>query len=409
MANLKKTTRLIVSEIGKMKVTALTIVLTAAMFMAGCVSTATGEDKSEQKKPAKDRKDLQKKISLKVETVTAKKSQFDVKLVLPGQVDPQRKLQVAPLMPGKIKKLHVDEGDKVKKGDVLFEMDDMQAQLQKKQGKAGLNLAHIGHKHAKKEFNRAKRLFDKGALTKQQYDQAKFYLDQAGGQIQNVKAQIALVDYALEQAKVVAPFDAVVLQNSLEEHMYVNPMAVMPGGPSMVISDIETVKIKTHVSDSDFSKIKKGLSADIELSSYPDTLFKGKVTEVELIADPLSKTFEVNITVDNASGKLHPGMYAGVNLIIEKLSGVIVVPESAILHRNGKEIVFVIADGNKAVLKVIKSGTYSRGFVVLDSGVAPGDKIITKGNAGLKNGSIVEVVGSDSSSEMNGTNSGGGN
>jgi membrane fusion protein, multidrug efflux system len=166
---------------------------------------------------------------------------------------------------------------------------------------------------------------------------------------------------------------------------------VAPGMPIAMVANINTVKVEMDIPENDISLVKRGMKANIKISSYPDDIFNGQLKEMNPVLNPMSRTASASISIPNPGRKLRPGMFANVELIIEEHNGVVVVSEKAITEKDNKKVVFVIVDGDKAERREVTTGLESNGFIEILTGLNPGEKIITLGNYGLENGTKITV------------------
>jgi cobalt-zinc-cadmium efflux system membrane fusion protein len=148
------------------------------------------------------------------------------------------------------------------------------------------------------------------------------------------------------------------------------------------ISDRSQVMVNAHVYEEDVGKVKLGQAAYVRVISYPKETFIGKITLIEPNLDPLTRTINVWITLDNAQGMLKPGMFARADVVLQKNATALAVPNAAILEANGEKFLFG-QDGDKYQRIVIKTGTNDDEYTEITDGLVPGDKVVTQGNREL--------------------------
>lgn len=165
---------------------------------------------------------------------------------------------------------------------------------------------------------------------------------------------------------------------------------VAPGIPVAMVANINTVKVEMDIPEKDIFQVKVGLKANIKVSSYPDEIFNGKVTEMSPVLNPMSRTAKANISIPNPGHKLRPGMFANVDLIIEEHNNVVIVPEKAVTEKDNKKVAFVMNE-DKAEMREVTTGLESNGFVEILTGLNSGEKVITLGNYGLENGAKIVI------------------
>jgi cobalt-zinc-cadmium efflux system membrane fusion protein len=157
---------------------------------------------------------------------------------------------------------------------------------------------------------------------------------------------------------------------------------VEPNTPLFHISDRSQVMVNSHVYEEDVGKVKLGQEAYVRVISYPKETFVGKITLIEPNLDPLTRTINVWITLDNAQGMLKPGMFARADVVLQKNATALAVPNAAILEANGEQFVFG-QDGDNYERIVIKTGANDDEYTEITDGLVPGDKVVTQGNREL--------------------------
>jgi RND family efflux transporter MFP subunit len=164
-----------------------------------------------------------------------------------------------------------------------------------------------------------------------------------------------------------------------------------PGGSSVVtLMDLSQVKIKVNISEKEMKRVRIGQETRITVDAYPGKTFYGKVSNIHPAADPMSRTFKIDIAVPNEDMALKAGTYARVKLCVVVHKSVLLVLEKGVLERQGGFLLFV-ADGDVARMREVKQGLRSEGVVEIVEGVQEGEKVIIEGNYGLKDGGKVAV------------------
>jgi RND family efflux transporter MFP subunit len=152
--------------------------------------------------------------------------------------------------------------------------------------------------------------------------------------------------------------------------------------------DFSRVKIEIEVSSRDIARIKKGMTALLSVDAYPDNVFRGKVSVVNLTADPMTRKFRVQITANNSDLMLRPNTFGEVTLEISTHEDALVIPQIAVLEN---KYVFVAQDDNTVVRKEISLGLQNTDMVEVILGIEDGDLVIVEGNYGLEEGSRIEI------------------
>ncbi|MBN2205932.1 MAG: efflux RND transporter periplasmic adaptor subunit [Candidatus Aminicenantes bacterium] len=308
-----------------------------------------------------------------------------------GTIEAVQKITLTPDQGGKIARINVEEGDRVVKGQVLAEIDTESIRLQLKQAEAGRAVAEAAYNDARRNKERMDRLLKENAVSEQQYEQVRLGLESAQAQLEQARAAVNLARHTLDVSIMKAPFGGIVAAKNAEVGDVVNPMMGSFGAASGVLTlvDFSKVKVKIEVAQDAALRIRKGQPAELRVSSYPGRVFSGTVTVANLAADPLSKLFGVEVTVDNPDLALRPGTFGEVSVEIASREAALVVPQTAIVDQS---FLFVAQDG-KAVKRAVQVGLQTADAVEILSGLAEGEAVIVEGNYSLDDGAAIHVNG----------------
>ena len=276
------------------------------------------------------------------------------------------KNNIVPQGGNRIKKINVEIGDFVKKGQVLAEMDMTQLQ------QAELQLANN-----EIEYNRLKALYEAGGLSKSDLDAIEMAY----------KVSKTAYENLLENSILTSPIDGVVTARNYD----VGDMYAM-SAPLFTVEQIKPVKLLVAVSESDYSKIKKGDDAIITADAVPGKTFYGKVTRLYPTVDPATRTVTVEVQVANNYNTLRPGMFTRVKLNFGTNKSV-VIPDVAVVKQqgSGERFVYVLnSDGTVNYQPVVLGRRLGAEYEVLE-GIQDGAKVVTGGQLRLKDGIKVVV------------------
>jgi RND family efflux transporter MFP subunit len=324
-----------------------------------------------------------------VKVVEAQLSEISQELTYTGTLEPWNRIDIIPDIAGKIAKIYVEVGDYVEKGQLLAELDTRSIRLQLKQAEAALAVAKANYEDAKRNKERMENLYNKKAISVQQYEKIKLAYEAAYAQLQQAQATVNLARHNLEVSIMKAPFSGVITSKNAEVGDVINPLmgGFSPTKGVLTLMDFSKIKVDLYIPQSDISKIKKNQKAILRVDTYPEKEFKGKVHLINLAADPLSKTFLVQLIFDNSDLLLKPGIFGQVSIITEIRSKTLVIPNEALIDN---QFVFIIENG-KAVKKKVTTGLKSDNKVEILNGIRAGDLIIVKGNYGLEDGNPVTI------------------
>jgi len=329
------------------------------------------------------------------EVAKVKKEVIDIKKSYVADIYSPKQVMVATRLMGYVKSIPVEEGDVVKKGDLLFEVDpaDVYSMLNQAKGavlqaKSGLLMAEMAYADAKKDYIRFKNLYENGAVSKRDFEKIKLMMDirkkqvdMAKGMLKQAQAGLERARAQLKYAKVTSPIDGVVT-NKMKK---VAEMA-LPGYPVIVLSDINSIKAKSTVKESDIEKFKLGQEVTIYVPSLKKE-YKAKVSTIIPAGDNFTHSFVVKYTLKDHKGLL-PGMYAKAVVSVGK-EEVILVPFAALTTRAGIVGVFTVDDKNIAHFVPVKQVAQLKDDIAV-KGLRDDAKVILYPPANLADGQRVE-------------------
>jgi RND family efflux transporter MFP subunit len=365
------------------KIGVLLITLLALSMIIGC-SQSSSETEEETKIP--------------VTVAIVERGNVEQSLTYQGDIQAEVAVKVFSKIPDRIAEFYVDDGDAVTKGQPLAKIAATAIQQGTRQAEAGVNALKAQEANLGVEFERAQRLFKEGAMSKQQFETVETQYKSIQEQVLQAQAGLAGAQSAYDDATVTSPINGIVGKRYMEA----GDMAV-PSVPLVEIVQKERVKIKFDVTEIDLGKIKVGQTAKVNVKSYPDKEFEGKVTEISPILDPMTRMASVEVIVDNASDELKPGMFANVTVITNVMENVIAIPRYATIENtslqriNGKNevvkkyLVYVVESG-KAIQRELDINYVNHVNIAIDGGVAVGDTLITEGQNNLRDSVAVSII-----------------
>ncbi len=312
------------------------------------------------------------------------------KISLTGDIEPRSRVTVYSKVSGEVKKLAVDVGDRVKKGALIARIEKEKLVLQAERLEASLEAAEVNLDKLRKDFERIKSLFEKNAVSRQRMDDIDTACKSARAQAKELNAALALARIQVADSEIYAPIGGMIAKKFIDEGDIVTATSQMKGTPLVVVVDMDTVKVVVNAAEKDIASVKMGLDANVRVDAYPDEVFAGRVSNVSPVLSPLTRTAPVEIEIDNMDHLLKPGMFARVKLITKVHENVLIVSLKAIIYRDGETNVFVV-EKDAAVLREVTTGLENGGMVEITSGLRKGEKIVTEGAYGLKDGDRVRM------------------
>ncbi len=236
--------------------------------------------------------------------------------------------------------------------------------------------------------------------------EVKVYAKVSGKLIKKVKKEgdyvketdvIALIDrdepaMDFSYAEVKSPIDGVLSMYFADLGEAVFPAQPMPREPVAMVISMKNVKVIGYLGEKEITKVKKGQDVTVYVDSYPNKVFKGRVTDISPVADPLSRKFKVEARVPNRLYLLKPGTFARLDIIIKSYRDVLVVPKKAVLEKETEgEVVFTVEKGKAKMIRVL-TGACDEQNIEIKEGLKEGQEVIIEGNYGLIEGTEVEIA-----------------
>ena len=277
-------------------------------------------------------------------------------------------VQVGSQVSGIIAKLHADFNSKVKKGDLLAELDPTPFQAQVEQQRASVTKAVVDTRNSEITFNRQKRLLDEGLAAQSDYDGAKAAYDAAKAQVDQAKAGLSQAETNLKYTKIASPIDGIVVARQFDVGQTV---AASFQAPTLftIAQDLTKMQVSADVSESDIGQIKVGEPVRFGVDAYPDREFRGTVSQIRLNATVNQNvvTYPVIVEVSNPDLSLRPTMTANVTIDVATVRDVLRVPNAALRFKPEEKVASSAED--RAAKMVPGSGAPGGGP---PSGGAPG-------------------------------------
>ncbi|OLA95442.1 MAG: hypothetical protein AUH19_10330 [Verrucomicrobia bacterium 13_2_20CM_55_10] len=320
--------------------------------------------------------------AMSVQTIRPKRGQIVHKVTLPGNVMAYQEATLYAKVAGYLKTINVDKGDSVKEGELLAEIEapEMLADLIK--AKAEAEAAQLDYKRVTDAQKKASDL-----VVPQTVDAAKAKSGVAVAGLQRIET-------LLSYAKITAPFSGVITKR------WVDPGALIPAptssstsksGAVVTLMDFSTVRIDVAIPDTEAPFIKKDLPVKVTVNELPGRTFQGTITRFSYALDESTKTMATEIEISNPDLALRPGMWAAVEIELQKKENALLIPAEALVIEKNKNSVFVVRD--KKALKVALTTGFDDGVnVEILKGCGPNDAVIVAGKQSVTDGQKVQAI-----------------
>jgi membrane fusion protein, multidrug efflux system len=291
-----------------------------------------------------------------------------------GTLAANESVVIAAEIAGRISRIGFSEGEPVNAGDVLIELDDTVLKAELDKVRSDLSLARANRE-------RALTLANQGAGTQRARDETE-------AAFQSQLANLALAEARLQKSALTAPFAGVVGLRNVSVGAY-----VVPGQRIVDLADIKTLKVDFRIPEMNATQVRVGNTILVTADAVPGDTFEGNIFAIDPIVDVNGRALRLRARVANPQGRLLPGFFARVRIVLDQRPNALLVPESAIIPLDGKLMVYRIVDG-RAVQTEVLLGQRLPGLVEIRKGLSASDTIVTSGQQRLREGSVVQVVGS---------------
>lgn len=321
-----------------------------------------------------------------VETISAEEArqdQWEPEVSAIGSLTAVNGIEVAPQVGAIVKEIFFDSGDLVKKGQKLFQLDTDTEE-------ADLKNFRVQFGNAETELDRQQKLLDKGFASKSVFDAARLLRDRMQAEIERTEALIA-------QKSIYAPWDGRLGLRDVAVGKYVAP------GQNMIwLQTVDPIYVDFTVTENDFGRIKVGQKVKAKFSAYANDTFDGEVFTTDARVSEASRMITVRGKLQNPEGRLVPGMYSDVKVIVGEPAPVVTIPQSAVTYSLYGDSVFAVvkakdADPNakepdlEAERRFVKLGLVRDGRVNVVEGIKPGDQVVIAGQNKIDQGSKVRI------------------
>jgi membrane fusion protein (multidrug efflux system) len=339
--------------------------------VAGLLTVGTSCSSKKDKTSETEKTDSIQSVAVK--TMIVKKELINRNIDYTASLLPFEEVHLAPSTPGRIEKINVEISDNVSKGQVVALMD-----------RTNLEQARINLMKLETDFKRLDTLKKTNSISAQQYDQIKSAYDGAKNSYQ----------FLLENTQLRAPFSGVVSGKYFEDGEIYSGSPIASIGKPAIVSIVQIYQLKAliGISASYYPLITRGLKADVKSEIYPDQVFKGEIFKIYPTIDNSTKTFTVEVKIQNENLKLRPGMFSKIQLNLGK-GNAILVPNIALVKQTGTNDMYVLLNKNNVAIKtLVKTGRMIDDRIEILDGLSEGNEIIILGQNKLENQTPISII-----------------
>lgn len=354
-----------------MKFLYLSLSLTLVLGMLSSCGSGSAEDNKKQA-PS---------VAVTVSSISAENlSPF---LTASGKIESVNNASISTRLMGFVDKLHVEVGQKVRKGQLLISINNADLSAKQAQTDAGITEARAAFKNAEKDYQRFQSLFNQKSASQKELDDQLARYEMAKARLEGAKQMKNEVESQFAYANIRAPFNGVITNTFIDEGDMANP-----GAPLISVENMSRFEVTASVPEREISKINSGEQVKVSIKSL-DIQIDGVVTEVSSSAQNTGGQYLVKVLLDKTDTELYSGMYATVQFPIEKLSNTptsLFIPKEAVVHRGQLTGVFTVSQSNTAILRWLRLGRTVGDKVEVLSGLSADERYIVDADSKLYNG-----------------------
>ncbi len=321
-------------------------------------------------------------------------SQANAVLTASGYVVARRKAAVASKGTGTLVFLGVDEGDKVKKGQLIARLEDSDVAASRERARENLRVTEADLNESKQNLERMRILLKQALIAQAEYDIAEARYKRVVATIDAAKFALKEAEVAVDNTRIIAPFDGTVLKKNADVGEIVAPLAGAASSKAAVvtIADMSSLEVDADVSEANITRVTPDQACEITLDAYPQQRYPGYVTKIVPTADRAKATVLVKIRFRDYDQRVLPEMSAKISFLaagatssMAESKTLLTIPAAAVASRNGRSVVYQVRD-ERAVEVPVTTGRTLAGLLEITSGLKDGDKVVGKVDERLKDG-----------------------
>lgn len=309
-----------------------------------------------------------------------------------GQLMAKADATIAAQVDGQVTELQAREGDAVAMGDVLLVIDPERRELELQNAAAQVAEAKAELAVASRNYKRTKSLSKGNAASEMRLDEDQTRESLARSAVAGAKARLGLAQRAVKDSTVRAPFAGLIARRHVSVGEYLTT-----GTALFDLVALDPIEVEFTLAEVDSSKVALGHSVEVSIAPYPDEVFLAKVSMISPTIEPRTRTLRVKAELPNPEGRIRPGLFAHTDIGVSERTGVVSVPQDAIVQRADGTVVFRLGSDNRVSRIQVETGVTSNGFVEIRTGINHGDFVVVRGQTRLDDGISVMVRNADGS------------
>lgn len=341
-------------------------VAVASVFLASCSPSPRDSGEAEARTAVAELRDISEEIRLS------------------GDIAPAYQVEIKPEVGGKLREVHVTTGQEVKKGDLLFVIDDSDLQIELASAQVDIDGARVTVEKQAGNLRRAAELFASKLISKEVYDNLEADHRLAENALQRSQRRFETVQDRIGKTRILAPAGGTILSVPvIPGQVVVAAMSVNSGTSLATLADLSTLLVDAHVNQLDISKVREGSTVEVLSGTGDESRATAKVTFVAPLATTKNnvKGFSIQAVLDGDTSVFRPGMTVGIRLPVARATNAVSVPVTAIFDDGGKKVVYLPGAGTNVEKRPVDIGAADLFHAEVKSGLAPGERVLLEAPA----------------------------
>jgi membrane fusion protein (multidrug efflux system) len=314
----------------------------------------------------------QEKAPVNAVTVILEPTTITDRINLPGYIEPWTRLKLMAKIKGSITEVLVDEGDRVKKGDILARIEDDDFRIAVERAEATYNLT-------KAEYGRDKSIYDKGVIPTAALDTNRTNMQKAKADYENAKL-------LLSRTVITSPMDGII------RHMDAKVgLQLSEGDPIAEILEIDRMKGIIGIPESDVTAVRKLENVDLTVQALGDRIITGKKHFLSPSPETAARLYNLELEINNSGGEVLDGMFVRADVVKQQVDNALTVPFYSVISRNDEQFVYVEEEG-VARKREVRLGIMEKWMVQVTAGLQPGDKLLVEGHRDVEDKQKIKII-----------------
>ncbi len=314
------------------------------------------------------------------------------KLSFTGDILPIQQANIYSRVSGNLQRMYVDQGDYAYNGKLLAEIDPTMFEQNVRQTEGLYKQAVATLENNKLNYERNKELFDKGLISQTDLDNSRTQYDVSEAQVETASANFKNAKTQLDYCSIRAPFSGFITKRVLDPGTYITTGVQNANNTIFTISNIDVLKVMVNVLEKDIPTLDEVKLAEVRVDAYPDEIFTARVQKISQSIDLSTRTMPTEIDIDNKKEMLKPGMFAKIDLIMQKDTNALTLPKQTVLKDDKGYFVYEINKDTIAVKKYVDVGIIEDNVYEIKNGLTDGEKVVSLGMELINDGSKVRLA-----------------